>query len=57
MDVQVTGKKINIGKNLTDHAINQLDIVNKKYHILPLNALNAHAIAYKPTPAIENPMA
>ena len=38
MDIQVSGKQIKIGKNLTDHVKEQLNVINKKYLLRPTYA-------------------
>ena len=35
MDIQVSGKQLNIGKSLTDYAKENLDVINKKYLLRP----------------------
>ena len=35
MDIQVSGKQIKIGKNLTDYVKEQLNVINKKYLLRP----------------------
>ncbi len=35
MDIQVSGKQLKIGKNLTDYAKKNLNIINKKYLLRP----------------------
>ena len=38
MDIQVNGKQLKIGKNLTDYAKENLDMINKKYLLRPIFA-------------------
>jgi len=38
MDIQVSGKQIKIGKNLTDYVKEQLNVINKKYLLRPTYA-------------------
>ena len=38
MDIQVSGKQLNIGESLTDYAKEHLDVINKKYLLRPICA-------------------